>query len=424
MKIDDRLDSWKEIAAYLRRGVRTAQRWERVAGLPVRRVASERGAVYAFRSELDAWWLTQSDDARHGALDEPALQRAVSQAVVSELRAPVHSSRERPTVESKAPMAAHGSMRVREFLSHAIAIDPEFALGHANLAVYFFTLVAMGLLRPAEGMPAARAAARRASDLDGSIPDAQVLLAIVSSLFDHDWVEADRRFTIAFGREPVAPSVRFHYAIWHLSPLGYHADALVQLQRGLIDDPLYLLGRVQVGMELCSLGRFSDGVAELEQVLKIDPRFGPALGLLGRERAIRGHVDEALGLAERTYAAIPRHPNAAGFLAAMLHRTGYASRSRAVLESLQHDNAWAIHRARAEFHVVCGELDAAFESTTAAVEERDPGVWLLFAGTAGNLLRSAPQWSSLRARLNLPHGSHARALGERAREATLPKPRG
>ena len=53
MTNNERLDSWKEIAAYLKRGVRTVQRWERVAGLPVRRVPSTRGAVYAFRAELD-----------------------------------------------------------------------------------------------------------------------------------------------------------------------------------------------------------------------------------------------------------------------------------------------------------------------------------------------------------------------------------
>jgi hypothetical protein len=55
-KRDDQLDSWKEIASYLKRGVRTVQRWEREAGLPVRRLATEkRGAVYAYKSEIDAW---------------------------------------------------------------------------------------------------------------------------------------------------------------------------------------------------------------------------------------------------------------------------------------------------------------------------------------------------------------------------------
>jgi Tol biopolymer transport system component len=54
---DDRLDSWKEIATYLGRGVRTVQRWEREEGLPVHRLSHEkRGSVYARREELAAWW--------------------------------------------------------------------------------------------------------------------------------------------------------------------------------------------------------------------------------------------------------------------------------------------------------------------------------------------------------------------------------
>src|SRR4029077_12430710 len=53
----DRLDSWKEIAAYLRRSPRTVQRWERQEGLPVHRLVHDKqGSVYAFRPELDGWW--------------------------------------------------------------------------------------------------------------------------------------------------------------------------------------------------------------------------------------------------------------------------------------------------------------------------------------------------------------------------------
>ncbi len=52
----DRLDSWKEIAAYLNRDVTTVQRWEKRESMPVHRHLHDRvGSVYAFRSELDAW---------------------------------------------------------------------------------------------------------------------------------------------------------------------------------------------------------------------------------------------------------------------------------------------------------------------------------------------------------------------------------
>jgi len=50
------LNSWKEIASYLRRGVRTVQRWEAHLGLPVHRPAGrDHGAVLAFSTELDQW---------------------------------------------------------------------------------------------------------------------------------------------------------------------------------------------------------------------------------------------------------------------------------------------------------------------------------------------------------------------------------
>jgi tetratricopeptide (TPR) repeat protein len=51
-----RLDSWKEIASYFRREVRTVQLWEKREGLPVHRhFHKQLGSVYAFRSELEAW---------------------------------------------------------------------------------------------------------------------------------------------------------------------------------------------------------------------------------------------------------------------------------------------------------------------------------------------------------------------------------
>ena len=50
------LNSWKEIANFLGRGMRTVQRWEAQLGLPVHRPAGkDHSAVLAFSSELDQW---------------------------------------------------------------------------------------------------------------------------------------------------------------------------------------------------------------------------------------------------------------------------------------------------------------------------------------------------------------------------------
>ena len=65
---EDRLDSWKEIASYLRRDVRTVQRWEKRESLPVHRHQHDKlGSVYAFRAELAQWFQTRQVAVTAGA---------------------------------------------------------------------------------------------------------------------------------------------------------------------------------------------------------------------------------------------------------------------------------------------------------------------------------------------------------------------
>lgn len=57
----DCLESWKDIADYLRRDVRTVQRWEKSMGLPIHRVKdSKSGSVHARKSEIDSWRLERA----------------------------------------------------------------------------------------------------------------------------------------------------------------------------------------------------------------------------------------------------------------------------------------------------------------------------------------------------------------------------
>jgi len=64
------LNSWKEIAGYLGRGVRTVQRWEAQLGLPIHRPAGkDHSAVLAFSSELDQW--LDSRPVRYPTISHP-----------------------------------------------------------------------------------------------------------------------------------------------------------------------------------------------------------------------------------------------------------------------------------------------------------------------------------------------------------------
>jgi Tol biopolymer transport system component len=79
---EDRLDSWKAIASYLKRDVTTVQRWEKREGMPVHRHLHDKmGSVYALRAELDAWARTRSaavgDTTTREAVKPPEIDRDI-----------------------------------------------------------------------------------------------------------------------------------------------------------------------------------------------------------------------------------------------------------------------------------------------------------------------------------------------------------
>ena len=86
---EERLDSWKEIAAYLNRDVTTVQRWEKREGMPVHRHQHDkRGSVYALSSELDAWQIS-----RKLGLEEEQQERAAEPPTDTEADQPTAAPR-------------------------------------------------------------------------------------------------------------------------------------------------------------------------------------------------------------------------------------------------------------------------------------------------------------------------------------------
>lgn len=85
----ERLDSWKEIAAYLGRSPRTVQRWERTEGLPVHRLQHDKlGSVYAHRSELDDWWHGRRVSLQAASEDGPETLPEADEGPAADARGP------------------------------------------------------------------------------------------------------------------------------------------------------------------------------------------------------------------------------------------------------------------------------------------------------------------------------------------------
>jgi hypothetical protein len=118
-----RLDAWKEIAVYLDREVRTAQRWEKHEGLPVHRhFHAKASSVYAFKHEVDAWL-----HRRRGAASEPALKKEYSEHGAEWVNAKLLAARRMPA-------------RSRSWLQNAAAGvgSVDLLQGENRIRLYFY----------------------------------------------------------------------------------------------------------------------------------------------------------------------------------------------------------------------------------------------------------------------------------------------
>jgi hypothetical protein len=128
----DRLDSWKEIAVYLDREVRTAERWEKREGLPVHRhIHANASSVYAFKHEIDAWLHSRRRAANEPAPKEQCSERVAESPNPTQLaatrRAPTKSRTwlQNPSAGVGSLDLLHGEERIRLYFYVQLRGEPD-----------------------------------------------------------------------------------------------------------------------------------------------------------------------------------------------------------------------------------------------------------------------------------------------------------
>jgi hypothetical protein len=123
------LNSWKEIAHYLDRGVRTVQRWERELQLPVHRIGKgKRSPVYAVVAELKFWMVTSA--GRDAMLaDRP--RNVLVQPGVRE-RQPVLAVRLHELAQAVAQASVRHQRQAEALQKNIVALRSQFARRRAK----------------------------------------------------------------------------------------------------------------------------------------------------------------------------------------------------------------------------------------------------------------------------------------------------
>ena len=288
----------------------------------------------------------------------------------------------------------------RECYELAAKLDPGFALPHAGLAMYYH-IASSFMIDPREGVVLGRQAAQKALELDPSLPDAHAWLGIFAVWADFDWKEAQRRFDIAFSRQPVSPTLRHLYGYFYLRKVGRAQEAVDQHRRALEEDPLNLIMRVGLAASLTAAGKDDEALAEARRILELDPNFVPAYTLLALN-VIKAPLPEALAFAEKGSSLAPWNPIMAGQLAGLLVKSGDRERAAELIGGLGDGRANAAPVAFAIYHLLCGEVEKAAEWTERALEQKGEMVaMLLLTPPWKTLLRSSARWPKLAKMMNL-----------------------
>src|SRR5262249_9922053 len=125
------------------------------------------------------------------------------------------------------------------YFQQAIARDPRYALAYLGLAQYY-QWIADWTLSSHEAMPRCREAAEKALQLDSSLAEAHVWLAITRWWYDRDVEGARQEFQKALAMQPRLALAHMWYGLY-LAALGKTDEGLAESQRAVEDDPLSVL---------------------------------------------------------------------------------------------------------------------------------------------------------------------------------------
>src|SRR5690349_16459347 len=113
----------------------------------------------------------------------------------------------------------------KEYVEQAIELDPGFVLAYVDVADSHLMRTTLTWTE----MPLVREYARKVLELDPSLPEAQAMMGIVSGVYDYDWKEAERRFSLAMAHQPVPAQVRQWYGFFYLLPIGRYTESADEL---------------------------------------------------------------------------------------------------------------------------------------------------------------------------------------------------
>ncbi|MDA4114057.1 MAG: tetratricopeptide repeat protein, partial [Thaumarchaeota archaeon] len=223
-------------------------------------------------------------------------------------------------------------MEAIDLYERAIEEDPRFSRAYAGLATTYHILWDHGHLSSGEALPKVSEYSMRALELDPNSAEAHTCLAAVLEQ-SYDSPAAEREFRFAISLNPNYATAHHWYALCLIS-LQRPLEAIEELKKALVADPLSPMIGAVLGSAYFSAGMLEEAWKQLEDTLKLEPGFWipyffRALWLIKLSR-----LDEAERELSRGLIFSPGHPELTSTLAYVHARKGKTADAKKVLGAL------------------------------------------------------------------------------------------
>jgi eukaryotic-like serine/threonine-protein kinase len=291
-----------------------------------------------------------------------------------------------------------------DLYQQAIDVDPSYALAYAGMADAYRTLPIAGTKMTAkEAMPQAKAAARRALEIDQNLAEAHITMGWVGFFYDWDWGAAESELKRAIELAPNNADAHRAYAHM-LSNSGRHEEAISEGKRARELDPLSLITNALEGQFLLYAGRSEEAIARLRKTLEIEPNFWAAYNGLARVYIHQGRFEEAiveLNNAKELSAGSTEPITQLGFA---LAKSGNRERAQATIAELkllaakQYVPAYSF----AVIHIGLGDAEEALNYLERSFQERESQLSFIKIDGRWDDLRPDPRFHDLLRRVGFP----------------------
>src|SRR5437016_6686160 len=288
-----------------------------------------------------------------------------------------------------------------EYFNQAIEKDPSYALAYSGLADDYVLLPNYAGGLPRETFPKAKASAKRALELDETLGEAHVPLAVALYRFDWSFSEAEGEFQRAIELNPNYATAHQFYGEY-LAAVGHFEKGIAELKRAQELDPLSLIINADLGKAYFYARRYDQAGEQLRKTMEMDQSFQTAHFYLGMVYVMKGSFPDSIAEYQRAK-QLNDDPRMLGLLGHAYAVSGQRDEALKTLDQLK-ENAGQRYVSPYSFALVyagLGDKDQAFQWLEKSRQDRTPYLSTIKVDPLLDNLRSDPRFAELMRRVGL-----------------------